>query len=247
MRRSLPIAALVLAAGFLAAKFSGAPGEYLAMGAGGGGALGATAILLAWHASRAASGTKDFQGMLRAAAAEWKPRRRERLEGLVAESVGPGVAAHALRVTALCDALAEQLAMGAEEAADLSLAASLHVLPKVFGGDSPEELPCGHTPWALATTSNAVATAVSARAGRMAGDFCERWDGTGLPSALIGEEASLGGRVIAATCAFDRASTTSLESALETLRAGTGTLFDPVIVAELLHLFRETWQSRQAA
>ncbi len=244
--RWLFAAAILVAAGLLCVRFFGVVPVYLA----GASAVAVAAIAWAfkrWWNRRIAAGASQFEVMVAKAASQWTPTRRARLEELVAELAGPAAAAHALRVTALCDLLAEQLAIGPQESADLSVAATLHVLPRMFGGDSPEELPCGHTPWALATTANLVSAAVSGRAGRIVGEFCERWDGAGLPAALIGEESSLGGRVLAATCAFDRASSDGLEYGLEVIRNGSGDRFDPVVVGELQHLFREPFQPRKVA
>ena len=75
----------------------------------------------------------------------------------------------------------------------------------------------------------------------------ERWDGTGTPHGLAGEASTLAGRILATACAFDRASTRDLQSGLVVIREGSGSQFDPVVVAELLYLFTEPWQLRQVA
>ena len=115
------------------------------------------------------------------------------------------------------------------------------------GGEKPAEWSCAHSPWALAATSVLVGRAVCLEAGRILAECRERWDGDGLPAALMREETCLGARVLGAVCAFDRASASGLEGGLAALRAGSATEFDPVVVGELLHLFRQPWQVRQAA
>ena len=68
----------------------------------------------------------------------------------------------------------------------------------------------------------------------------ERWDGTGYPRRLCGEQIPLAGRICAVVDVFDAMTTTrpyraafSLEEALETMRRGRGAHFDP----RLLDLF----------
>jgi GGDEF domain-containing protein len=63
----------------------------------------------------------------------------------------------------------------------------------------------------------------------------ERWDGTGRPAGLVGEAIPLGARILAAVDAFDEWTWTpglrrGAEGALDRLRAGAGTRFDPRLV-----------------
>jgi HD-GYP domain-containing protein (c-di-GMP phosphodiesterase class II) len=74
----------------------------------------------------------------------------------------------------------------------------------------------------------------------------ERWDGTGYPAGLQGEEIPLWARIFAVVDTVDaitsdrpyRAGRT-LEVAIEELRAGSGAQFDPACVAAFEHLDRE--------
>lgn len=74
----------------------------------------------------------------------------------------------------------------------------------------------------------------------------ERWDGQGYPDGLAGERIPLGARVIAVADAFDamtsdrpyRAGVHPLE-ALEDLRTGAGTQWDPVVAAHFLRLLSD--------
>ena len=69
----------------------------------------------------------------------------------------------------------------------------------------------------------------------------ERWDGTGYPDGLAGEEIPLGARIVLVADAFDAMTSDSVhraarstEEALAELRAGAGTQFDPAVVAALI-------------
>jgi two-component system, cell cycle response regulator len=71
----------------------------------------------------------------------------------------------------------------------------------------------------------------------------ERWDGSGYPDGLAGEQIPLGARIISVSSAFqamtsDRPSrkAMSAEVAVAELRAGAGTHFDPDVVAAFLTL-----------
>jgi putative nucleotidyltransferase with HDIG domain len=64
----------------------------------------------------------------------------------------------------------------------------------------------------------------------------ERWDGAGYPDLLAGEDIPHGARVIFACDAFDAMTsvrpyrpTLPVDAALEEIRAGAGTQFDPVV------------------
>lgn len=69
----------------------------------------------------------------------------------------------------------------------------------------------------------------------------ERWDGTGYPAGLAGEEISLAGRIVAVADAYDvmtsdrtYADARSRADALEELASCSGSHFDPVVVRAML-------------
>jgi response regulator RpfG family c-di-GMP phosphodiesterase len=73
----------------------------------------------------------------------------------------------------------------------------------------------------------------------------ERWDGTGYPDGLAGEEIPFGSRVVFVCTAFEDMTSgrpyrpaLSVEDALEQLRLGAGTQFDP----EVVNAFCETFE-----
>ena len=65
----------------------------------------------------------------------------------------------------------------------------------------------------------------------------ERWDGSGYPRGLRGEEISLQGRIVAVVDTYDAIissrpyrDASSCEFAMEEIRRSSGTQFDPVVV-----------------
>jgi response regulator RpfG family c-di-GMP phosphodiesterase len=69
----------------------------------------------------------------------------------------------------------------------------------------------------------------------------ERWDGSGYPGALIGEEISIFARIAAVSDVFDavtseryHAPAVSPHEGVEIVRAGVGTSFDPTVVDAFL-------------
>jgi HD-GYP domain-containing protein (c-di-GMP phosphodiesterase class II) len=74
----------------------------------------------------------------------------------------------------------------------------------------------------------------------------ERWDGSGYPLGLKGEEIPLPARLFAVVDVFDALnsdrpyrSAWSKQAALDYLREGAGTLFDPTITTTFLKLVRD--------
>ncbi|ACA19677.1 response regulator receiver modulated metal dependent phosphohydrolase [Methylobacterium sp. 4-46] len=78
-------------------------------------------------------------------------------------------------------------------------------------------------------------------AAEIAGTHHERWDGTGYPRGLKGEEIPLSGRIVAVADVFDALTSArpykaawSLEAARDHVRAQAGTHFDPAVVEAFL-------------
>jgi putative two-component system response regulator len=74
----------------------------------------------------------------------------------------------------------------------------------------------------------------------------ERWDGTGYPTRLAGDEIPIEGRICAVCDVFDALVSKRpykeawpLEHALEEIARGSGSHFDPAIVATFLELASE--------
>ena len=80
----------------------------------------------------------------------------------------------------------------------------------------------------------------------------EKWDGTGYPAGLRGEQIPLGARILAAVDCLDALVSTrgyrgaySLESAIEHMRAESGKSFDPKVVEILANYYRELERRRR--
>jgi putative two-component system response regulator len=89
---------------------------------------------------------------------------------------------------------------------------------------------------------------------RMAGGICrshhERWDGSGYPDGLAGEDIPLAGRLVAVADVFDilvherpYKEGMSVADAAEELRRNASSQFDPTVVDAFDALGAETWQA----
>jgi HD-GYP domain-containing protein (c-di-GMP phosphodiesterase class II) len=74
----------------------------------------------------------------------------------------------------------------------------------------------------------------------------ERWDGKGYPTGLKGEEIPIGSRIISVVDAFDSMTADrpyrkgmSVEQAVERLKAGMGSQFDPRVCGMFLQMLIE--------
>jgi diguanylate cyclase (GGDEF)-like protein len=148
----------------------------------------------------------------------------------------------------LAGAVCQQIGLPAAEEARIRQAAQLHDVGKVGVPDEILRKPGPLTPaeWAFVQqvpsigeriTSSAPALAAIAPLVRSAR---ERYDGTGYPDGLAGEDIPLGARIIAACAALaamtsDRPYAERLEpaSALQELNRCAGQQFDPLVVAVL--------------
>jgi putative two-component system response regulator len=83
-------------------------------------------------------------------------------------------------------------------------------------------------------------------AGKIAATHHERWDGTGYPKGLSGEEVPLAGRICALLDVFDALTTVRSykqpmddENAFDLVQRSSGTLFDPRVVQAFVNKFPE--------
>lgn len=136
----------------------------------------------------------------------------------------------------MASAIAENLGVEGRELVRLRLAALLHDLGKVsLPGSAAYPLPDD-----TATDEYRSHPVLGAEALRAAGrevtmsvrHHHERWDGTGFPDGLSGEEIPLGSRLIAIADSVDRAQGLEggLPAALAKLEEGAGAVFDPELV-----------------
>ncbi|MFQ3651501.1 MAG: HD-GYP domain-containing protein, partial [Gemmataceae bacterium] len=160
-------------------------------------------------------------------------------------------AGHARRVRDYCLALGTAIGLDRKQLARLRLAAQLHDIGKVAVPDailnkpgrlSPEEFAVvklhpvtGERILAPIVRNQEVLAAIRGHH--------ERMDGSGYPDGLKGEEIPLLARLIAIPDCFDAVTTSrayrgalAIETALEILRNGAGTHFDPHLIEAFVPL-----------
>ncbi len=157
----------------------------------------------------------------------------------------PELAEQAVDVGELALAVAEELGMEAEQRDETYRAAQLHETGKMAIPDailnkpgpledSEWEFVRQHTLIGERIIASAAALVPVARLVRSSG---ERWDGSGYPDSLCGDQIPLGSRVVSVCEAYaamitERPYSVAMRPsrALEELRRSTGTQFDPAVV-----------------
>jgi len=172
-----------------------------------------------------------------------------RAADLLRRQLERGLAEHAMAVARLTIAVSRTLDVDTEVTAAYTRAALFHDAGKL---EIPRDIldraaPLTEAQWALVRTH-------PSRGERLLNDVPElrdvalivrhhheRWDGVGYPDGLAGEEIPQGARVVLACDAFDAMTskrsyrpTLSTAAALEEMRAGAGTQFDPVVAAAVV-------------
>jgi putative nucleotidyltransferase with HDIG domain len=163
----------------------------------------------------------------------------------------PNTARHSEQVAAYSAALATALGLGVQSVERIRQAALLHDVGKLGLERSVLQKPGLLTPaeWDQVREHPALSAHIISRVRRFASfvpgahHHHERFDGTGYPGGLMGDEIPLDARIIAVADAYeamtsDRAYRPALarEEALARLMDGAGTQFDPVCVAAFLAL-----------
>jgi len=165
----------------------------------------------------------------------------------------PDLHTHAHGVTELAVAVGE--ALGLKEAAldELHRAAMLHDIGKIAVPDQILHKPgaLGEAEWAFVRKHTVVgerivsASPALRRVGRIVRSSHERWDGSGYPDRLRGEEIPLASRIVFACDAFSAMTTRrpyhdamSVDEALAELVRCSGSQFDPDVVAPLVRIVR---------
>jgi len=157
----------------------------------------------------------------------------------------PRMARHHRAVAELAGALARQIGLREEDLHAVVRAAELHDVGKVFVPDTILDKPGKLSTDELELMRrHAIAgwlilheSAEPEAIARLVRSSHERWDGTGYPDGLRGEEIPLGARVVSVCDAFDAMTSSRpyrppipVEDALAELQACAGTQFDPRVV-----------------
>ena len=184
---------------------------------------------------------------------EVEERERETLNRLARaiEYRDSGTSANLARLAAIAGLVAEQLGMFEDEVRMIELAAPLHDIGKIAIPDSVllkpgpldeaqivqmrEHPRIGHE---LLTGSQSRFIQMGAT---IALRHQERFDGSGYPDGLVGDQIPLEARIVAVADVFDALVSVrpykrawTIDEALEYIAAHSGTLFDPACVAALL-------------
>jgi diguanylate cyclase (GGDEF)-like protein len=161
----------------------------------------------------------------------------------------PDLGEHLGHVAELATEIGRRCGVPDEELPALAQAAALHDVGKAAIPDAilGKPGPLDETEWTFMRRHTLIGERVLAVAPALVGAARlvrwshERYDGHGYPDGLAGDDIPLGARIVAACDAFDAMTSErpyrpamTREAALEELRRGAGTQFDPVVVATVL-------------
>jgi two-component system cell cycle response regulator len=148
-------------------------------------------------------------------------------------------------VAELAESTARRLGLGEEEAEQISHAAELHDIGKVAIPDAILAKPGTLDPrdWEFIRRHTLIGERIIAAApalgvvAKLVRSSHERWDGTGYPDRLPGQDIPLGARVVGVADAFNAMTSerpyspaVAKDLAIMELRRHAGTQFDPVVV-----------------
>jgi two-component system, cell cycle response regulator len=166
----------------------------------------------------------------------------------------PGLGDHVEEVSYLAESCARALGLDEDEVDQVRHAAVLHDIGKLAIPESILNKPGPLTgeEWDFIRRHPVIGERVLAlvpalrRAAALVRSSHERWDGSGYPDALAGDQIPAGARIVAVADAFsamteDRphAAARSVEDALAELVACSGTQFDPVVVEAFVSVQRD--------
>lgn len=196
---------------------------------------------------------RELEAQVRAGMVEIEQREREMLYRMarLVEYRDSGTGKHLLRMARYAEMVAEELGLPEDEVSIIAAAAPMHDIGKIGIPDAILLKPGKLTEeeWAIMKThpqighdvmSNSESRFIQMAAVISLGHH-ERWDGSGYPNGLVGEEIPLAARIVALADVFDallsersykRAWTYDEVAAY--LNESSGTLFDPVCVKAIL-------------
>jgi two-component system cell cycle response regulator len=167
----------------------------------------------------------------------------------------PELAAHLRQVGRLAVTVGRRLGMDERELDELRLAGELHDVGKAAIPDAilNKPGPLNDQEWTFMLRHTIVGERILAAAPNLAGvarlvrSSAERWDGSGYPDGLTGQQTPLGARVVAVCDAFyamtsERPYYPAREprEAIAELVRGAGTQFDPRVVDALVAVWEES-------
>jgi putative nucleotidyltransferase with HDIG domain len=172
-----------------------------------------------------------------------------------------GTGEHCQRIEGWSERLARRLGLQDEEVKAVRLAALLHDIGKIGIPDSIllKPGPLTAAEWQVMRAHPAIGETILASAGHLGavvplvGSHHERWDGSGYPRGLRGEQIPLGARIIAVVDAYSAMTDQrayreafSHEEAMEELRQEAGRLFDPAVVTLFEELMGQQTRTNEA-
>jgi diguanylate cyclase (GGDEF)-like protein/PAS domain S-box-containing protein len=168
----------------------------------------------------------------------------------------PGEEGHSLRVSRLCGVIGKAMGLNPAEIKELEMAGTVHDIGKVVISSEilNKNKPLEESDWAEIRKHPEAGYSILSTLNRYSplADIVlmhhERWDGSGYPKGLEGENIPLFARIVSVAEAFDamrqRAESRKsfcFEEVLGELERNAGTQFDPVIVEVLVEeIFRST-------
>jgi putative nucleotidyltransferase with HDIG domain len=162
---------------------------------------------------------------------------------------------HSRSVVSLSVAVADEMGLSPKERRNVEFGALLHDVGKIA---VPKEIinkpgPLTDDEWMVIKTHTIEGQRMLDRVGgllsevgRVVRSSHEKWDGTGYPDGLLGEQIPVGSAIVSCCDAFNAMTTDRsyrdampLEDAIEELEANSGTQFSPAVVEAVLRVLRE--------
>jgi response regulator RpfG family c-di-GMP phosphodiesterase len=188
---------------------------------------------------------------------------RATLRALVAalEARDTDTRGHSERVVAFSLRLGRELGLGESQLRSLEFGSLLHDIGKIGIPDAVLRKPAAldDDEWATMRRHPSLGRQILSEieflegAALLVGQHHEKWDGTGYPQGLRGEEIDLGARIFSVADAFDAITSDrvyrrgkSYEEAAAELERCAGTHFDPAVVAAFRRVPPEDWDRLRA-
>ena len=179
----------------------------------------------------------------------------------IAEFHHPGIQSHLERIRGYALILSENIGLSLEEAVQISIASMLHDIGMVGIPDAviAKTGELSHDEWELVKQHPIIGAEILGniahpilQIGEMVAlTHHERWDGSGYPKGLKGEDIPLGGRICGLADVFDAITSdrpyrdrVPVETALELIKESSGLFFDPQLVEVFERKFDEILKVR---